>query len=350
MPEEATLLAYLVPRLTSRREDTATDGLAFILNKSTACRDALNLLLRDEHFALAPIVRVQTQVTYEDGSRPDLAGYDETGAKRVLVEAKFWATLLEGQASGYYGQLEEVGPGVLLFIAPDARFEVLWAEIRRQMESGEDGVRIELVESTKGIRKARIVGLDKRVILVTWSRLLAHLAAAVPHDAPVASDIQQLNGLARREDDEAFQPIESQEFAPSVPRRIRWLNRLVDAVVDGRGVEQGWMTTTGLRATPQRHGYGRYFRFTDVPGELLFLCVNIRLWSTHGDTPLWLRIGWKTTVNIDKLRERVPTVAEGEDGWAYEIPIYLKTGVEYEDVLDDFVCQLHGIAEALAHV
>ena len=39
MPEEHSLLAYLVPRLTNRVEDTATDALAFILKKSSACRD-----------------------------------------------------------------------------------------------------------------------------------------------------------------------------------------------------------------------------------------------------------------------------------------------------------------------
>ena len=47
MPQESTLLAYLVPRLTSSVEDTATDALAFILNKSPACRDALGLLLSE---------------------------------------------------------------------------------------------------------------------------------------------------------------------------------------------------------------------------------------------------------------------------------------------------------------
>ena len=47
MPQESTLLAYLVPRLKNRVEDTATDALAFILNKSPACRDALGLLLRE---------------------------------------------------------------------------------------------------------------------------------------------------------------------------------------------------------------------------------------------------------------------------------------------------------------
>ena len=47
MAEHATLLAHLVPKLTSRVEDAATDALAFILNSSAACRGALDRLLQD---------------------------------------------------------------------------------------------------------------------------------------------------------------------------------------------------------------------------------------------------------------------------------------------------------------
>lgn len=132
MVQETALLAYLVPRLTSRFEDTATDALAFMLNKSAACRGALDLLLQDGHFAPEPLTDFQTQVTYKDGSRPDMVGYDKGGAKRLLVESKFWASLLQGQASGYFSQLENAGPGVLLFVAPATRAETLWAEISRQ--------------------------------------------------------------------------------------------------------------------------------------------------------------------------------------------------------------------------
>lgn len=46
MAEHDTLLAHLVPRLTSQVENAATDALAFILNTSGACRSALNRLLR----------------------------------------------------------------------------------------------------------------------------------------------------------------------------------------------------------------------------------------------------------------------------------------------------------------
>ena len=350
MPQEFTLLAYLVPRLTSRVEDTATDALAFILNRSPACRDALGLLLREGEgsYHLNALTSFDTQVTYKDGSRPDMVGYDQEGGKRLLVESKFWATLLEGQASSYFDQLEDAGPGVLLFIAPATRLEILWGEITRQMESGSDEVKLEAVETSDQMRRARVMGSDyqyKRLLLVSWPLLLDRLAAAVPSDSLVASDIRQLRGLAQREDDEAFQPIDTAELSPSVPRRLQWLNRLIDDVVDSRGRPEGWMSVEGSRATAQREGYGRYFRFmTDlretVPGWL-FLCVNHHLWATSGDTPVWLRIHSDVPVSAAQLRDSMPSVVEygGNSGFC-DVPIYLTPGAEYGRVLDNVVRQV----------
>ncbi len=355
MPEEFTLLAYLVPRLTNRVEDTATDALAFILNKSSDCRDVLGMLLREGEgtYDLDALTRFETQVTYKDGSRPDMVGYDQGGEKRLLVESKFWATLLEGQASGYFSQLEDAGPGVLLFIAPATRLEVLWGEITRQMEGEQDGFGLEEVKSPEQIRRAKVIGpdkQDKRLMLVSWPLILDRLADAVPRDSLLAADIRQLRGLAQREDEEAFQPIKTAEFSPSVPRRLQWLNRLIDDVVDGHGRPEGWMSTENLKATSQRDGYGRYFRFRTAQGEVvpgdLFLCVNFRLWATSGDTPLWLRIGGGVPISPIRLKDSAPSLVESEgSSWPYDVPIYLQSGVEYGRVLDDAVRQLSDIAE-----
>ena len=354
MPQELTLLAYLVPRLTNRVEDTATDALAFILNKSPVCRDALGLLLREgeRSYHLDALASFDTQVTYKDGSRPDMVGYDQVGGKRLLVESKFWATLLEGQASGYFDQLEDAGPGVLLFIAPTTRLEILWGEITRQMESGTDGVKLEAVETSNQMHRARVMGpdcQDKRLMLVSWPLLLDHLAAAVPPDSLVAADIRQLRGLAQREDDEAFQPIKTAEFSLSVPRRLRWLNRLIDDVIDSRGSKEGWMSVKGFRATAQRDGYGRYFRFRNDQGEVipgdLFLCVNYRLWATSGDTPLWLWIGSDVPISPTQPRDNVPSLVELGGSGPYDVPIYLTPGAEYGRVLDDVVRQVKVVWE-----
>ncbi len=355
MAKETTLLAYLVPRLTSRVEDTATDALAFILNESAACRDALRLLLMEEEesYRLDALTGFDTQVTYEDGSRPDMVGYDQEGRKRLLVESKFWASLLEGQASSYFEHLEDTGPGVLLFIAPTTRLEILWGEITRQMESGSAGFKLEAVETPNQMRRARVMGPDKlgkRLLLASWPLLLDRLAAAVPPDSLAASNIRQLRGLAQREDDEAFHPIDTAELSPSVPRRLRWINRLIDDLVDSRGCPEGWMSVEGARATPQRDGYGRYSRFKTDLGKVvtgwLFLCVNHRLWATSGDTPLWLWIGSDVPISPVHLRSKVPSLAEhGGSRGPYDVPIYLTPGVEYERVLDDAVQQVKAIWE-----
>ena len=50
-----------------------------------------------------------------------MAGCDEKNTVRLLVEAKFWATLLQGQASGYMQLFDTPDPAVLLFIAPRVR-------------------------------------------------------------------------------------------------------------------------------------------------------------------------------------------------------------------------------------
>ena len=349
MVQESTLMAHLVPKLTKRREDAATDALAFILNKSPECRRAMSLLLGDSGFHLESLTNFKTQVTHEDGSRPDMVGYDQEGRKRVIVESKFWAGLLQDQASGYFGQLEEAGPGLLLFVAPSLRLETLWDEIKRQMTTGNDEVQLEEMETPERIHKARITGSNKRLMLVSWKLLLARLAAAVPSDSVAASDIRQLQGLCQREDDEAFQPIHAEELGPSLARRIRWFNKLIDDVVDGCGVRDGWMSTEKLRATSRRNGYGRYFQFKNASGDVipgtLFLCVNFRLWATSGDTPLWLRIAHRVPIDAGRLRQSVPSLVDDSHEWAYDVPMYVTTGVEYGCVLADVVLQTRRIGD-----
>lgn len=347
MADESSLLAYLVPRLTSRGEDTATDALAFILNKSEACRDALDNLLSEEDLGLEPITRFETQVTYKDGSRPDMVGYDSRGNARLIVESKFWAALLEGQASGYFKQLEEPGPGVLLFIAPGTRLETLWAEIERQMEVAKDPVQLKPVEALDRMRKAGVRDSANRVMLVSWDLVLDRLASAVPADSQVASDLRQLRGFVEEQDLDAFQPIQPEELGPSFPRRIRWLNHLIDDVVN-RGIEKGWISVKGLKATPQRAGYGRYLRFlADSGGRTSydsFLCVTVDYWATMGDTPIWLWIGWQAESDFQS-RDGSSSLTVFEDSSGLWTPIYLELGVEYHGVLADVESQLRRIRD-----
>ena len=349
MAEEPTLLAHLVPKLTGQVEDAATEALAFILNRSKDCRRAMDRFLRADNFEPEPITRVQTQVTCGDGSIPDMVGYDQNGCKRLVVESKFWAALQPDQAIRYLRLLDK--PGVLLFIAPESRIETLWWEIRRQMEGrkdkteGGDCVRLDCLESPEGTRRARVDDSEQHLMLASWTGLLDILDCAAPG---AAADIRQLRGLANRQDDEAFLPIHPNELGPALPRRLPWLYRLVDNAVD-RGVGKKWMSTEGLASSLTKQYYGRFFQFTDecetLPGYLS-LCISFDLWATRGVTPLWLMIKDDVPIDIENLRRKVPSLIE-ETNWRsyYAMPIYLRTGIEYDRVLKDVTRQVKEIAD-----
>ena len=335
MTEKSTLMAYLVPRLTRQVEDAATDALGYILNKSAQSMQALNDLLRGDGFDIEPIARVKTQVTYEDGSRPDMTGYDQNNVKRLLVEAKFGAALLDGQASDYVQQLDQSGPAVLLFISPVVRISTLWAGIVRQMQG-----RLKRIESPQGVKRAKVIGTDRHIVLISWARLLDAMAA-MSGDAAISADIRQLQGLAQGQDAKVFLPIHTEELSPSIGRRLDWYCRLADNVVDDRGVEQQWMNIENARATPQRYGYGRYFRFSGVAGFFWF-GVNHQEWARSGDTPLWLLVDESNAGSRDAIGRALSV--EVQDGW---VPIHLRLGVEYCEVLDNVETQLKRIAEVV---
>lgn len=346
MDNEDSLLAYLVPRLTSRGEDTATDALAFILNKSEACRRALEGLLSDQDFAVGPLTRFQTQVTYEDGSRPDMVGYDREDTVRLVVESKFWAALLERQASVYFDKLDDTRSGILLFIAPATRVEALWAEIRRQMEADPEPVRLESAATGERMCRAGVAHSENGLILVSWDLLLDRLVTAVPADSQVASDIRQLRGFAKEQDLDVFQPIQREDLSPSLARRILGINELVDRVVN-RGVENDWMSVDHWQPTRFRTGSGRTFRFIEDSGALksdhFYLGTAFDTWAARGITPLWLTT-WAMTPATVQLRDTSHRLEVFEEPGALHLPIYLKVGVEYHHVLDDVVDQLRRIA------
>ena len=344
MADNSTLTAYLVPRLTKQVENAATDALSYILNRSNGSMQALNDLLREGGFDVASIANVKTQVTYKDGSRPDMAGYDTNNVKRLLVEAKFWASLLEDQASGYARQFEHPGPATLLFISPELRIPTLWAEIERQMEEQSS---LELIDSAPGVRRARVIwaelsDTELQLLLVSWIRLLDRMDARTDEDG-VRSDIRQLRGLAERLDAEAFLPVHSEDLSPDFGRRVVGYNQLVDDVVGARGVPGGWMDINGMQATSRRYGYGRYFRFFGMSeSSWLWFGVNHELWARSGDTPLWLRVGDGIDANVYEIGRALNV--QVQERW---FPIHPRLGVEYPEVLNDVVSKLMVIAKIL---
>ena len=344
MAADPTLLAHLAPRVTHSTENTAVEALGYILSNSRACRGALRDVLRSGGSEIGPIARVETQVSDEKGGRPDLAGFDEHGAERMLIEAKFWAGLQPGQPNAYlkrFIEADATGPSALLFVAPAARLETLWDEVRRRAEAGE----VE-VSGAPDLKSAVVVGRECHLMLTSWEALLGRMAARAGEagESAVESDIRQLRGLANRMDEDAFLPLRSEEFAPEFPRRMLGLRRLIDDATD-RGRTAGWISTERLYVTPQTHGYGRYLRLW---GAGAWFGANVKLWARRGDTPLWL------TFYESSGKEKDTEVSLGEIRLALELsedvsdyPIRLRESVEYDAVLDDVVAQLERIGRTI---
>lgn len=347
MSEEDSLLAYLVPRLTGGVEDAATDALAFILNKSELCRDAIAEMVSDDDFKLEPLVHTRTQVTPSKTARLDLVGYDSADSMRLIIESKFWAALGDGQASGYVNYLASEKPAVLLFVAPEVRRETLWSKIESEFSQADD-LRLAEARQDDRLRVAEVVRTNLadarwRVALTSWHALLNRLELA---DASVASDVRQLKNLANAQDDRAFAPLHVGDFDPAIPRRHLDYCRIVDDVVS-TGSHDGWLTVQGLKATAQRDGYMRYFQFCSENGDRLSsataLYFSADRWLRSGNTPIWLRC-WHEPEQI-ALAQQTEIEYENDPGGPGWVPLRLLTGVEYSDVFADMVTQVKRVRE-----
>ena len=273
-----------------------------------------------------------------DGSRPDLVCFDAVGEKRIIVEAKFWAGLMEEQPNAYLEQLPQAGRSgrsALLFIVPEVRSGTLWAAINKMVTDG--GIQMDAATADPRIPTARVSGTEKYLMLARWSRLLDGMLT-VAEDSDIRAEIAQLRGLAQRQDEDAFLPLHAEELSPAFARRMRGFVRLVDDAVT-RGVEHGWVDTEGRGSGSTRDGYGRNFRFSDTE-EVWWFGMSFEQWTMTQETPLWIYC-W---------RSRRRSIAEVTDQSRFRIygvwiAIHLKTGVEYDEVLDDVVRQLREIGD-----
>ena len=354
MAEDRTLLAHIVLKLATHPENIAVEALGHILSSSAPTRIALGNLLRAGGAEIGPISRVETQVTGEEGERPDLVGFDDSGAKRLLIEAKFWAGLTESQPVAYLRQLPQGKPSALLFVAPATRNETLWPELRRRVEEAKD-IALGPASKEAGLLSATAGG-GRRLMLTSWKALLGSMAseATLAGDSRAAVDIQQLLGLTQQMDEDAFLPLRPDEFGPEFPRRMRGLRRLIDDATS-RGRDGGWANLSGVKVTPQASGYGRYVKLGSEGGWAgVWFGVNFNRWARNRTTPLWLALyDWRGTLDLAEVRRRLEPLLEEDPPGVIEVsgrpyaPMYLPTGVEYDAVLDAVVARLKHIADLI---
>ena len=338
MPDNDTLLAYLVSSFPGNTENIATEALRHIFDHSDASVEALNDVVQSGAKGVAPVTVVKSQVIQADGTIPDLVGFDENCKERVLVEVKFWAGLTPNQPNAYLERLPSDGPAVVVFLAPEDRIQSLWPQLKGRL-SGKFGT---LTETDSERKCVRVGDGQRHLMMVSWGGLLDSMAARSSDDGTqgVETEIRQLRSLAKYADAGAFKPIgHGEEFGANSDAQLRLYRRLIDAASE-RGIQQGWVSRKGLRATPRTYGYGRYIR---LHGTIVWFGVNRNQFEITRSTPLW--VGCSSLPGLqDKLGDLRAELGMPTDYW---VPVELKRDVEYPEVLDGVVDSLRHIADVI---
>ena len=218
--EARTLLAKLVPMFGPHQtENIAVETLGHILSESDAARCALLDVLRTDGEEIGEIAWVKTQASGEEGTRPDLAGFDQDDKERVLIEAKFWAELTDNQPIAYLERLPQNQASVLLFVAPTARLHTLWAELSREVSEAPSDIKLGPDRNEEEGLRSATAGDKRRLVLVSWTVLLDRMAsqASTAGESHTEYDIRQLRGLAAQMDERSLPPTTAGRTQPGIP-------------------------------------------------------------------------------------------------------------------------------------
>jgi hypothetical protein len=198
-------------------------------------------------------------------------------------------------------------------------------------------------------KSARLAG-NKHLLMTTWTTVLTAIetAATASGETLTLSDVSQLKGLCEEQEAEGFLPIRPGEFGAEAPRRILGLMNVIDQVINGLA-QAGSISLSGLRATPLRNGYRRYFDAVPkiLPSQF-GLEYNLDLWRQH-EHPMWLRAyrayGSLIGQEFEDYERAVPTrLIRGDSGDIF-FRINLPIGAEIDDVVRNISLQIQEILD-----
>jgi hypothetical protein len=345
-----SLFGHLAARFVTSEENLATEALSYILSSSSVARavfvDYLTTLLP----GLPTDLSFRTQEAGEGGEIPDMVGTDAEGREVIVVEAKFWAGLTDNQPVAYLKRLLVDSPGMLLFVAPEARVLTLWPELLRRCADA----KLELTkeETSRGAIRAQ-VNRTHRLALTSWQALIGVIDArlAAKGEEATRGDLHQLDGLCTRMDRAAFRPLRSADLAPEIGLRISQYCELVEDVVR-QLKNEGAADTSGLSCGGGLGGYWRFFR---VRGYGCYVGVVWLWWSGFAETPLWLAVGDQKFRNatpeihtsLSPLeRQNPPRLMMSPEGELL-VPLILPLHVERATVVTDLARQIREVAALL---
>lgn len=344
-----SLLGQFYTRIKGSQEDIASEGLVYILQRSSAARLALSKIIQADCGVFFEDISYRPQSIGEQQERPDISGLDKQGAEVLILEAKFWAALTENQPITY---LNRLGSGsVLMFVCPTLRVRPVYNELLMRLRKAE----INFVSDDNA--HSLTLDHDKKLIVKTWQEILGiiRLHLVQDNEQVLLSDIDQLIGFCETIDNNSFHPYQSDDFAPSIAKKINSFYDLADKVIDELK-KRGLADTNRLKATPQKYGYARYFYLGSMS---LSFNVWFNYWERVADTPFWLRIcdvsESQYFVQSDSFKAKIKNVASKNSIMAYEniskevyLPIFPLLDKTEDVVIADISEQIMNLVGELA--
>ena len=335
----ASLLGQYYFRINGSQEDIASEGLAYILNSSLFARNTLCNFISNCIGIDYENINYLTQNIGKNQERPDISGIDKYGIEKIIIEAKFWASLTENQPNEYLNRLNE--ESTLIFICPKLREASLINEIE---------TRISHVDQKYSI-KNNIFELDnqKYIIITSWNEILILLKDKLieNNERILVSDIDQLIGFCEIIDNYSFLPIKDADLSPSIAKRINSYCDILDKITDKLRIELK-ANTTGLKATGQKFGYTRYIKINNYGFAIE---VNMKMWELNMDTPFWIVIrdkSWKQPKELSNRLKEVSTKLKIRNFRHYNnndlyFAIIPRINTVEEEIIDDIIILIKNI-------
>jgi hypothetical protein len=317
-------------------EVAATQSLAILLEDPELRAPLLSYLGERAQTDPGPVESFQAE-SGVDGGRSDLEGQDVGGRPLLVVEAKFGATLSDGQVRTYLTdqekRLDGGARGTLVLLVPSYRVPEAEAILRSIEEAAEDQGSVSTV-------------------VVTWEEWLGAWDVAAQElpgslqDA-VLSDLGQLRALCKTMEGVDVPPLVEVATGGDWGDREDDLHRLVREVTD----QPQFRGPGRLLPTKRDQELDYYFRYIPgVPSDSKSECycsvgVASRLRSAGG-TPFWLRYHRKTrdfqTVSERIMASRYARDAAGNQGHIW-LPLHVSPDRSGAAVLEELTAEIEEI-------
>jgi len=296
-----SLLGLFYSRIKGSQEDIASEGLAYILQRSKSARLAINKIIKSDCGLDFDDLFFKTQNSGDKLERPDVSGFDNDGKEVLILEAKFWASLTNNQPIEYLERLKS-NNSALVFICPTLRVRPVFDELLKRVKAAQ--LQFMPNHETHSIEFEH----NNHLIVKTWNEILGIVKIHLVQDNEqlLISDIDQIIGFCNTIDSNAFLPIQGNDLSPKYAKRVTSYYDLIDKVVDELKKREV-VDTIGLKATPQRFGYSRYIKTKSFG---VSLNLQFDYWANFADTPFWLTIKELTSEKKWKdIKKECKTVA-----------------------------------------